>query len=47
MLTGQLPTRDGSAIRDFIHVWDLADAHVAALRRFDKVLPERAGWSTT
>ena len=28
MLTGTLPTRDGSAIRDFIHVWDLADAHV-------------------
>ena len=45
VLTGQLPTRDGSEIRDFIHVWDLADAHVAALRRFDKVLPERAGWA--
>jgi UDP-glucose 4-epimerase len=34
------PTRDGSAIRDFIHVWDLAEAHVAALRRFDEILPE-------
>ena len=45
VLTGQLPTRDGSGIRDFIHVWDLADAHVAALRRFDKVLPEPAGWA--
>jgi UDP-glucose 4-epimerase len=33
------PTRDGSGIRDFIHVWDLARAHVAALRRFDSVLP--------
>ncbi len=31
------PTRDGSAIRDFIHVWDLALAHVAAVRRFDVV----------
>ncbi|SDH86688.1 UDP-glucose 4-epimerase GalE [Nonomuraea jiangxiensis] len=29
------PTRDGSGIRDYIHVWDLATAHVAALRRFD------------
>jgi len=28
-------TRDGSGIRDYIHVWDLAAAHVAALRRFD------------
>lgn len=26
------PTRDGSCIRDFIHVVDLADGHVAALR---------------
>lgn len=26
------PTRDGSCIRDYIHVLDLADAHVAALR---------------
>lgn len=28
-------TRDGSGIRDYIHVWDLATAHVAALERFD------------
>ncbi|MDT5028011.1 MAG: UDP-glucose 4-epimerase [Micromonosporaceae bacterium] len=40
LLTGvDWPTRDGSGIRDFIHVWDLAEAHVAALRRFDEVLP--------
>ncbi|MFJ4878829.1 UDP-glucose 4-epimerase GalE [Streptomyces sp. NPDC088745] len=31
------PTRDGSGIRDYVHVWDLALAHVAALRRFDTV----------
>ncbi len=31
------PTRDGSGIRDFIHVWDLAKAHVAAIERFDEV----------
>ncbi|MGD8214109.1 UDP-glucose 4-epimerase GalE [Aestuariimicrobium sp. Y1814] len=29
------PTRDGSGIRDYIHVWDLARAHVAALEKFD------------
>jgi UDP-glucose 4-epimerase len=29
------PTRDGSGIRDYVHVWDLATAHVAALTRFD------------
>lgn len=27
------PTRDGSGVRDFIHVMDLAEAHEAALRR--------------
>jgi UDP-glucose 4-epimerase len=32
------PTRDGSGIRDYVHVWDLAAAHVAALRSFDGVL---------
>lgn len=31
------PTRDGSGIRDYIHVWDLADAHVKTVRRFDDV----------
>jgi UDP-glucose 4-epimerase len=39
------PTRDGSGIRDFIHVWDLAQAHVQALRRFDQVLPAGGGRS--
>ena len=32
------PTRDGTGIRDYIHVWDLARAHVAAVERFDDVL---------
>lgn len=27
------PTTDGSAIRDYIHVMDLADGHIAALRK--------------
>jgi len=30
------PTRDGSCIRDYIHVTDLADAHVAAARRLEE-----------
>jgi len=29
------PTRDGTGLRDYVHVWDLAAAHVAALSRFD------------
>lgn len=36
------PTRDGSGIRDYIHVWDLAQAHVKALVDFDSAF-ERAG----
>jgi len=32
------PTRDGSGLRDFIHVWDLARAHVRAVERFDDVV---------
>ncbi|MFB7471541.1 UDP-glucose 4-epimerase GalE [Kitasatospora sp. NPDC056184] len=31
-------TRDGSGIRDYIHVQDVAEAHVAALVRFDEVV---------
>jgi UDP-glucose 4-epimerase len=29
-------TRDGTAVRDYIHVTDLADAHVAAMGAFEK-----------
>jgi UDP-glucose 4-epimerase len=32
------PTRDGTGIRDYIHVWDLAQAHVRAVERFDDVI---------
>ncbi|MBE1488090.1 UDP-glucose 4-epimerase GalE [Plantactinospora soyae] len=40
LITGtDWPTRDGSGIRDYVHVWDLARAHVQALRRFDEILP--------
>jgi UDP-glucose 4-epimerase len=38
-LTGtDYPTRDGSGVRDYVHVWDLAAAHLAALRSFDTAL---------
>ncbi len=30
------PTRDGTGIRDYIHVWDLARAHVLAVEHFDE-----------
>jgi UDP-glucose 4-epimerase len=30
---GDYPTRDGTGVRDYIHVMDLAQAHVAALER--------------
>jgi len=40
-LTGvDWPTRDGSGIRDYIHVWDLAQAHVRAVERFDSVIEQ-------
>jgi UDP-glucose 4-epimerase len=39
LITGtDWPTRDGTGIRDYVHVWDLAQAHVLALRRFDRTL---------
>ncbi len=31
------PTRDGTGLRDYIHVWDLARAHVRAVEAFDEV----------
>jgi UDP-glucose-4-epimerase GalE len=36
------PTPDGTCIRDFIHVADLADAHVAALRALEAGAPSSA-----
>ena len=35
-------TRDGTGIRDYIHVWDLAMAHVQAVEQFQQIF-ERAG----
>lgn len=40
------PTKDGSGIRDYMHVWDLALAHVAAVEQFDAVLKEEDAPST-
>lgn len=38
-LTGtDLPTRDGTGLRDFVHVWDVARAHVAAVEHFERAL---------
>lgn len=40
-LTGvDWPTRDGSGIRDYLHVWDLAQAHLKAVLNFDKAVEE-------
>ncbi|WP_433328487.1 UDP-glucose 4-epimerase GalE [Spirillospora sp. CA-294931] len=33
------PTRDGTAIRDYIHVWDIARAFYEAAVRFDSIVP--------
>jgi UDP-glucose 4-epimerase len=35
------PTRDGSGIRDYIHVWDLARAHVQAITHFDRMFADQ------
>lgn len=35
-------TRDGSGIRDFVHVWDLALAHVKAVERFEEAFKDSA-----
>jgi UDP-glucose 4-epimerase len=32
------PTRDGTGIRDYIHVWDLARAHINAMESFDQIM---------
>jgi len=34
------PTHDGTGIRDYIHVWDLAAAHAMAATKFDEVVSD-------
>ena len=36
------PTRDGTGVRDYIHVWDLAMAHVKAVEKFDAAIQSEA-----
>jgi UDP-glucose 4-epimerase len=31
------PTSDGTGVRDFVHIWDLALAHVRSLESFDRI----------
>jgi UDP-glucose 4-epimerase len=38
---GDYPTRDGSPLRDYVHVWDLAQAHVQAAERFARIFRSR------
>jgi UDP-glucose 4-epimerase len=40
------PTRDGSGIRDYIHVWDLARAHVKAIENFDQAFSKNSDQSS-
>lgn len=46
-ITGtDLPTRDGTGLRDYLHVWDLARAHVRAVEKFDDVIDTVGATST-
>jgi UDP-glucose 4-epimerase len=36
------PTKDGTGVRDYIHIWDLAEAHVAALESFQSILASQS-----
>ena len=36
------PTPDGTAVRDYIHVADLADAHLRAIERLERRPPSQA-----
>lgn len=39
------PTADGTCVRDYVHVNDLADAHVKALQHLEKLSEEKRGES--
>ena len=38
------PTKDGTGVRDYIHVWDLAQAHIAALEFLDSTFPSESNF---
>lgn len=45
LITGtDFETRDGTGIRDYLHVWDLARAHVLAVEKIDKFFSEGIGY---
>ena len=47
MVTGtDYPTVDGTGIRDYVHVWDLARAHVAAVEKLDDALARTGSTSS-
>jgi UDP-glucose 4-epimerase len=47
VITGtEHPTSDGTGIRDYVHVWDLARAHVAAVEQLTSVLERESATST-
>ncbi|MBI51284.1 MAG: UDP-glucose 4-epimerase GalE [Chloroflexi bacterium] len=39
------PTRDGTGIRDYIHVWDVALAHVRAVQNFNQIVTKSEPYS--
>ncbi|PKU23286.1 UDP-glucose 4-epimerase GalE [Telmatospirillum siberiense] len=39
---GDFPTNDGTCIRDYVHVCDLADAHILALKHLEREIRARA-----
>jgi UDP-glucose 4-epimerase len=44
LLTGtDHPTRDGTGLRDYVHVWDVAQAHVAVVESLDSVFEAERG----
>lgn len=42
-ITGtDFPTRDGTGIRDYVHVWDIVKAHLLSLEKFDTIFSSGA-----
>lgn len=37
-------TRDGSGIRDYVHVWDVAQAHVKAAEKYDTIFGDQVNF---
>ena len=39
------PTRDGTGIRDYVHVWDIVEAHVRTVERINSIFAEDGGFT--